>query len=82
MDEATKKQWQVTSTRLIISIGKQLHIKKEDQIIMMMYLNTPKRIKMFSDWVKSKMENNKVNSTLEEVMQAANIIANGRMPDF
>ena len=75
MDKATKEKWRVTTTRLIISIGKQLNIEKNDQILMMMCLNNPERVKMFSDWVRTKTVDNKLQSTPEEVMHIVTLIA-------
>lgn len=80
MEEAMKKKWQVTTTRLIISIGKQINMEKNDQILMMMCLNNPERVKKFSDWVRTKTVNNKVNSTPEEVVRAATRIYQGLKP--
>ena len=80
MDEATKKKWQVATTRLIISVGKQLQMEKHDQILMMMMLNTPEKVIKFSDWVRTKTVNDKVVSTPMKVLSAATRIGRGMEP--
>lgn len=80
MDAAMKKKWQVATTRLIISVGKQLQMEKHDQILMMMMLNTPEKVKKFSDWVRTKTVNDKVESTPMKVLSAATRIGRGMEP--
>lgn len=74
MDKDFKKEWRDIITKLVISIGEQLKMEKNDQILMLMFLNTPRKIKKFSDWARSKTENNKINSTPEEVMHIVSVI--------
>ena len=78
MEEDLKKAWRESITRLTIIIGKQLKMEKEDQWLMMLCLDTPRKIKRFSDWAKTKTVNNKLNSTPEEVMHIVTLIAKGR----
>ncbi len=80
MDVATKKNWQDTTTHLIIAIGKQLKMEKEDQILMMMCLNTPEKVKMFTGWARKKTKGNKIQSTPAQVMSAATRIGRGMEP--
>lgn len=50
-------------------------MEKEDQILMMMSLNTPEKISKFSEWTKTKTVNGKLKSTPEEVMHIVTLIA-------
>ena len=80
MDEALKKKCRENITRLTIIIGKQLHMEKNDQILMIMCLNTPEKIKKFSDWARARTTDNKINSTPMKVLSAATRIGRGMEP--
>ena len=81
MEENLKKQWREARTDLIISIGKQLGIERDDQILMMMCLNTPEKIMKFSNWTKTKMPDNEtVKAIPEQVVSAATRIGRGMEP--
>ena len=75
MNQDLKMKWKSCRTRLVISIGQQLRMEKEDQILMMMSLNTPENISKFSEWTKTKTVNGKLKSTPEEVMHTVTLIA-------
>ena len=82
MDAALKKKWADFITRLTISVGKQLDMERDDQILMMMCLNTPNKILKFVDWTKTKTVNNRIQSTPEEVMHIVTLIAKEKeLPD-
>ena len=80
MEEALKKRWKDCRTKLIILIGKQLKMEKDDQILMMMSLNTPEKIKKFSDWTRARTKSNKIISTPMKVLSAATRIGRGMEP--
>lgn len=77
MDKAEKKAWREAITDLIIAIGDDVGIKEENQILMMMYLNTPRKIKRFSDWAKARTVDNHLTVTPEAVMHAVSQIERG-----
>lgn len=81
MDKALANRWANFITRLTISIGKQLNMEKEDQILMLMCLNTPKKITQFVDWTKTKTIKDKLHSTPAEVMHVVTLIAKGKALD-
>lgn len=80
MDETLRKSCQETVTRMTITIGKQLNMEKNDQILMLMMLNTPEKIKKFSDWARVRTENNIIRSTPMKVLSAATRIGRGMDP--
>ena len=80
MDNNLKKEWADFITRLTISIGRQLNMDKADQWLMMMCLNTPRKINRFMDWARFKTVDNKLESTPEEVMHIVTLIAKGIEP--
>ena len=80
MDEDLKKRCRENITRLTIIIGKQLNMEEKDQILMLMYLNTPRKIKKFSDWARARTVDDKINSTPMKVLSAATRIGRGMEP--
>lgn len=67
-------------TRLIIDIGIQLNMEKNDQILMMLCLNTPSKIKRFVDWAKERTVGNEIKSDSIKVLRAATRIGRGIEP--
>ena len=80
MNETMKAKWQKLRMKLVMSIGQQLKMEKNDIILMIYYLSTPKKIKEFSDWTITKTVNGKIDSTPEAVMSAATRIGRGMDP--
>ena len=54
MANLSKKILRESITRLTIIIGKQLQMEKEDQLLMLMCLNTPRKIKVTSKNISPK----------------------------
>ena len=80
MDEQLRKKCQDAIARTTVAIGKQLNMEKHDQILMLMMLNTPEKIKKFSDWARSRTENNIIHSTPMKVLSAATRIGREMEP--
>lgn len=80
MDEELRKKCQDAIARTTVAIGKQLNMEKHDQILMLMMLNTPEKIKKFSDWARARTENNIIHSTPMKVLSAATRIGREMEP--
>ena len=80
MDETLRKNCQEALAKMTITIGKQLSMEKNGQVFMMMMLNTPEKIKKFSDWARARTVDDKINSTPMKVLSAATRIGRGMEP--
>ena len=65
---------------LTIDIGEQLRMEENDQILIVMSLNTPRKIMKFVNWVKTKTKGDKIQSTPMKVLSAATRIGRGMDP--
>ncbi len=63
---------------LIVSISREIHLDKEDQILIAMELNSEEKIKQFRDWIESKMMEDNLNAEPVEIVRAAVRIGEGK----
>ena len=56
---------------LINSIDREISLKEENQVLLVMKLNTEKKIIQFSDWIKQNLKDGKLKATEEEIVRAA-----------
>lgn len=80
LTEEQKEKWLELITELTVTIGKQLKMTKNNQLLIMMSMNTPKMIHEFSGWIRRHTENNKIMLTENQVMKATWAIAHGEAP--
>lgn len=80
MDEDLKKPWRICIAKQIIIIGKQLKMEECDQVLAVLLLNTPQKVKAFSEWARNKTVNHQIHSTPEEVMHVVSMIERGENP--
>ena len=57
--------------RLINAINNEIPLKKENQVLLVMKLNTEEKIIRFNEWVKKNLDNGKLKATEEEITRAA-----------
>ena len=56
---------------LICSIDHEIGLSEENQVLLVLKLDTEEKIFKFSDWVKTRIENDKFVATEAETMRAA-----------
>jgi hypothetical protein len=65
---------------LILSINQVVPIRMEDQILMVISLDTEQKIIKFNNWVKSRLTGeNELDATEAEIIRAAVMIGKGKM---
>ncbi len=57
--------------RLINAINREIPLKKENQVLLVMKLNTEEKIIRFNEWIKEHLEKGKLMATEEEITRAA-----------
>ena len=57
--------------RLINAIINEIPLKEENQVLLVMKLNTEEKIIRFNEWVKEHLENGELMATEEEITRAA-----------
>ena len=55
-------------------------MEDKDMVLMMLSLNTPRKIKRFSDWTKTKTVDDRIQATIPQVLSAATRIGRGMEP--
>ena len=66
---------------LITSINQVIPLKEENQVLMVMKLNTEEKIIKFNEWVKTKLKGeNELQATETEIVRAAVKIDKGLTP--
>ena len=66
---------------LITSINQVIPLKEENQVLMVMKLNTEEKIIKFNEWVKTKLKGeNELQATETEIVRAAVKIDTGLTP--
>ena len=56
---------------LISSINQEIGLSNENQVLLVIKLNTEDKLFEFNDWIKNNIQNNKLNATEAEIMRAA-----------
>lgn len=56
---------------LINSINKEVPLKEQNQVLLVIELNTENKIIEFNNWVKAQIKNQKFQATEEEIVRAA-----------
>ena len=65
---------------LILSINQVIPIRMEDQVLMVISLDTEKKIIKFNNWIKERLlGENKLDTTEAEIIRAAVKIGKGQM---
>jgi hypothetical protein len=68
---------------LIVSIDKVVPLKEENQVLIVMKLNTEEKVIMWNEWIKSRLVGeNDLQATEEEIVRAAVRIDKGIPIDF
>ena len=80
MTEEMRRRWQNNIAGLTVIIGEKLGMSDPEMNLMMMHLNTPRKIKRFSDWMKTKEEGETITATIPQVLSAATRIGRGWEP--
>ena len=65
---------------LVVSISNQIPMEKENTVLILMQLNTEKKIMTFSKWIESRMSGETLNATETEIMRASTRISKGLEP--
>lgn len=66
---------------LIVSIDRVIPLAMEDQVLMVIHLDTEEKIVKFNNWIKSKLiGENEIDATAVEIVQAAVFIGKGLDP--
>ena len=66
---------------LINSIDRVIPMKPENQVLIVLRLDTEEKIVQFNNWVKSRLTGeNELNATEVEIAGAASLIGKGRNP--
>ena len=60
---------------LVVSINNQIPMEKEDQVLLVMLLDSEKKIVAFNEWVKSRLDGEILKATPVEIMAAAQRIS-------
>ena len=68
---------------LIVSIDNVVPLKEENQVLIVMKLNTEEKVIMWNEWIKSRLVgDNDLQATEEEIVRAAVRIDKGISIDF
>ena len=66
-----KRNWLIS---LVNAMSKEIQMREEDKVLIILQLNTEEKIDTFCNWVESKMENGDFKATSAEVMNMTAMI--------
>ena len=62
---AEYREWLVS---MVVAMGEEIGLPEEDQVLIILQLNTPEKICQFNDWIRTKLINKELVATPAEVM--------------
>jgi len=66
--------------KLVLAIDREIGLKPENQVLIMMLLNTEEKAHRFNQWVRTKIVDDHLETIEDRVMGAASRIGKGLEP--
>ena len=69
----------ISLSEMLHGIEKQIEMKEPDIVLILISLDTEEKIRLFSEWILTKMDEEKLKATRSEIIGAAVRIGTGDM---